>query len=556
MENEKRFFVAIALTLGFLFVWYEYFVPKPIEEPAPNQSAQVATEMGGTQEDTPQAKASQSKSAARQNPQADPTRPSAEDLTQASSPEIAPWSQNITGSKVEYAFTNLAGGISSASLREFGLSADPQSPRIQLFPLGSERSAMYWTFDFGDYTRSDAALRYSLVRSSADEVSFSLAVSPELEVEKTYVIEGEYVVAQTLRLRNIGPRPLNIKSALHMRGELNADLKKGGLFQPAPQDNQAVAFISDDTERWPLGKFAEAEISKGAIEWAGWDRQYFATTALPEKGRWEALALEKTGETMGEVIAHYPRWELPVGETKTFSLKWYVGPKNIEKMEAVHPTLDRSIDLGSWLGVIARPLLKLLRFLYQIVPNYGVAIILLTVVVRLFLFPLTQMQAKSMRKMQSHKPQMDALKEQHGEDREAYSRALMQYMRDHKINPAGGCLLLLPQLPIFFALYRVLYNSIELRHAPFGLWINDLSAHDPFFVLPVLLGVTMFFQQKLTPMPGSDPAQQAMMKFMPLMFTAFMIFLPAGLNIYIFISTLWGVAQQYYIQRGVMQNAK
>ena len=129
-------------------------------------------------------------------------------------------------------------------------------------------------------------------------------------------------------------------------------------------------------------------------------------------------------------------------------------------------------------------------------------------------------------------------------------------MRTHKINPMGGCLLILPQLPIFFALYRVLWNSIELRHAPFVFWIRDLSAHDPLFVLPVLLGVAMFLQQKMTPSPGADPAQQAMMKFMPLLFTAMMIFLPAGLNLYIFVSTLWGVVQQYWVQRELASPAK
>jgi YidC/Oxa1 family membrane protein insertase len=167
------------------------------------------------------------------------------------------------------------------------------------------------------------------------------------------------------------------------------------------------------------------------------------------------------------------------------------------------------------------------------------------------MFPLAQQQAKSMRKMQEHKPEMDALKAKYADNKEAYSRELMTYMRTHKINPMGGCLLLLPQLPIFFALYRVLYNAIELRQAPFAFWIRDLASHDPYFVLPIVLGAVMFYQQKITPTPGMDPAQATVMKIMPVMFTVFMLFLPSGLNLYILVSTLWGIGQQLMVQRGL-----
>ena len=242
-------------------------------------------------------------------------------------------------------------------------------------------------------------------------------------------------------------------------------------------------------------------------------------------------------------------WEIPAGGAQTYSLRLFAGPKDIGVLEKAGASLGRAIDLGDWLGWIARPMLFFLRWLYSIIPNYGIAIILLTVVVRLLMFPMAQMQARSMKRMQEHKPQMDALKAKHKDDKEGYSSALMSYMRQNKINPMGGCLLLLPQLPIFFALYRVLWNSIELRQAPFAFWIHDLSTHDPAFVLPVLLGISMFLQQKMTPNPTADPTQQTMMKVMPLLFTGMMIFLPAGLNLYIFVSTLWGVVQQYWVQR-------
>jgi YidC/Oxa1 family membrane protein insertase len=154
-----------------------------------------------------------------------------------------------------------------------------------------------------------------------------------------------------------------------------------------------------------------------------------------------------------------------------------------------------------------------------------------------------------MKKMQEHKPEMDAIREKYKDNKEAQSRELMNYMKQNRINPMGGCLLLLPQLPIFFSLYRVIYNSIELRQAPFFGWIRDLSIHDPYFVTPILLGGVMFYQQRITPSPGLDPAQQTMMKIMPVMFSVFMLTLPAGLNLYILVSTLWGIGQQLWVTK-------
>ena len=305
------------------------------------------------------------------------------------------------------------------------------------------------------------------------------------------------------------------------------------------------------------------EIPSGDIEWAGFDSRYFLMAALPKQGRWTEIKLGLIsdvsgvqGSTQGEtdlekmlVELHlvYPPRDLAPRGTQDYALDLFVGPKDIGLLEGVSKGLERSIDLGDWLGWIARPILYFLRWLHTFIPNYGVAIILLTVVVRLAMFPLAHMQAKSMRRMQDHKGELDALKEKYKDQKEVYSKELMAYMRKHKINPMGGCLLLLPQMPVFFALYRVLYNSIELRHAPFMLWIQDLSDYDPYFVTPVLLGIAMFLQQKMTPTPTADPMQAKMMKIMPVMFAGFMLFLPSGLTLYILISTIWGIAQQYWV---------
>jgi len=246
----------------------------------------------------------------------------------------------------------------------------------------------------------------------------------------------------------------------------------------------------------------------------------------------------------------YPKRILKAGKSIKYSSKLFAGPKEISTLKKMGRGMDKAIDLGDWIGPISRPLLYFLKWLYRLIHNYGVAIIILTIVVRMLMYPLTAMQSKSMKKMQMLKPEIDKLKAKYKGDKEALNREMMKMWKLHKVNPLGGCFPLLLQLPIFFALYRVLYNAIELRHAPFMLWIKDLSDYDPYFVTPILMGVSFFLQQKIMPQSMGDEAQQKMMKWMfPIMFTVLMLFLPAGLTLYIFVSTILGIVQQLFNMR-------
>lgn len=246
----------------------------------------------------------------------------------------------------------------------------------------------------------------------------------------------------------------------------------------------------------------------------------------------------------------YPPRKLNAGEKLEYRSRIFAGPKEISVLKSAGRQMDRAIDLGDWIGPISRPLLYFLKWIYSLIPNYGIAIILLTLIVRGLLYPLTKMQNKSMKKMQLLKPEMDKLKAKYGKDKETLNREMMKLWKIHKVNPMGGCFPLLLQLPIFFALYRVLYNSIELRHEPFIFWIKDLSNYDPYFVTPVLMGISFYLQQRIMPQTSMDAAQQKMMKvMMPVMFTMLMLFLPSGLVLYIFVSTLLGIVQQYINMR-------
>ncbi len=229
------------------------------------------------------------------------------------------------------------------------------------------------------------------------------------------------------------------------------------------------------------------------------------------------------------------------------SLEMYAGPKVLSDLKQVDDQAAQVVDFGffSW---IAFPLLELMKYLYKVFNNYGVAIIALTVLVRALTFPFTYVSFKSMRSMQKIQPELKRLKEIHKDNTQVLNQETMKLMRDNKVNPAGGCLPLLLQLPIFWALYQVLQNSIELYHSPFILWIHDLSMKDPYYVLPALMGLSMIIQQKLTP-NTMDPAQAKVMMFMPLFFAFLMMSLPSGLTLYIFVSTIFGVIQQVYMMK-------
>ena len=232
-------------------------------------------------------------------------------------------------------------------------------------------------------------------------------------------------------------------------------------------------------------------------------------------------------------------------------MKLFAGPKEYNRLRAFNVGLDRVISLGwfilwdlalvTWL---AKGLFYLLQEFYKISHNYGLAIILLTLVIRVFLAPLSYKSFKSMKSMQKLQPEIRKIQKKYKGDRAAMNKAVMELYKTHKVNPLGGCLPMLLQLPIFIGLYNLLANTIELRHSPFFLWIHDLSAKDPYYILPIIMGITMLIQQKMTP-STMDPTQSKLMLFMPIMFTFFFLNFPAGLVLYWMVNNLLTIGQQY-----------
>ena len=283
--------------------------------------------------------------------------------------------------------------------------------------------------------------------------------------------------------------------------------------------------------------------------WIASIQHHFLVAAIPHPGDSYAykVNLNRNGQVLESAIGT-PQ-SLPAGQSMSTQQFLFAGPKLQDQLEATAPGLKLTVDYG-WLTVISQPLFWLLRKIYSFVGNWGWSIILLTMMIKLVFYKLQETSGRSMAKMRNMQPRVKHLQERYKDDRQGLSAAMMELYRKEKVNPAAGCLPIVVQMPVFIALYWVLIESVEMRQAPFALWLNDLSSKDPYFVLPLLMGITMFFQQKLNPTPP-DPIQAKVMMAMPIVFTVFFAFFPSGLVLYWFVNNLLSIAQQWRINKVV-----
>ncbi|WP_044470211.1 membrane protein insertase YidC [Mannheimia massilioguelmaensis] len=285
---------------------------------------------------------------------------------------------------------------------------------------------------------------------------------------------------------------------------------------------------------------------------AGWVavlQHYFVSAWIPNQDMDNQL-YTSTGNGLGFIGYRGPVINVPAGATETIKSALWTGPKLQNEMGQVANHLDLTVDYG-WAWFIAKPLFGLLNLIQSVVSNWGLAIIGVTLVVKGILYPLTKAQYTSMAKMRMLQPKMQEMRERFGDDRQRMSQEMMKLYKEEKVNPLGGCLPLIIQMPIFIALYWTFMEAVELRHAPFFGWIQDLSAQDPYYILPILMGASMFLLQKMSPTPVADPMQQKIMNFMPLIFMVFFLWFPAGLVLYWLVSNIITIVQQQLIYRGL-----
>lgn len=287
--------------------------------------------------------------------------------------------------------------------------------------------------------------------------------------------------------------------------------------------------------------------------WVSFIQHFFVTTWIPPKGKEHYVDLRKIGENLYAVNTIEPLGNMAPGTSTSTQSSLWVGPQDQKALEKIDPTLDLVVDYG-WLTIIAKPMFNLMNWIFTWVGNWGWTIVILTCIIKLILYPLSAASYKSMAKMKNVGPRMKALREQFGDDRQKLNAAMMEMYRTEKINPLGGCLPILVQIPVFLTLYRVLLASVEMRGAGWIGWITDLSVRDPYFILPAIMMATMFLQLKLNPTPP-DPMQARIMMIMPIVFGGMMFMFPAGLVLYWVVNNILSITQQWYITRNLNKAA-
>ena len=384
---------------------------------------------------------------------------------------------------------------------------------------------------------------------NGDTLRVPLTFTDEKGVQyiKTYVFKaGKYDVDLEYQVNNTTSSPVQVQ----LYTQIKRTRQDKGSMVDQTYLGAAYGTAEEPYEKYSFSDMADANLNKNTQGgYVAFLQHYFVSAWVPDQQTNNTIytALRNGNGIVG--MKSEPT-NVQANSTATIHAVYYMGPKDTEALEAIQEDLDLTVDYG-WLWFISQPLLTLLKFLYGILGNWGLAIIAITLIVKTALYPLTKAQYTSMAKMRMLQPKMQALKERYGDDRQKFGQAMMEMYRKEKVNPMGGCFPLLLQMPIFLALFYVFLESTELRHAEFMLWLTDLSSMDPYYVLPVLFGASMFLTQKLQPMTVTDPMQQKMMTYMPVVFSIFFIWFPSGLVLYWLVSNLISIAQMLIIYRGM-----
>ena len=387
----------------------------------------------------------------------------------------------------------------------------------------------------------------------ADTVTAVLsAESGGVRVVRRYTLKrGAYEVLTSTEVSNIGDSPIRPTQYL----QLTRDASK------PPGESQFYStytgpVIYTDKDKFQKADFGDIEKGKKDLHakaasdgWAGIIQHYFVAAWVPTQGSAREYFTRKVDTNLYSVGMLEPLKDIAPGNKETVSATLLIAPQDQKMLAEVAPGLELAVDYG-WLSVFAKPLFWLLQFLHELVKNWGWAIVLLTLVVKLAFFPLQAASYRSMAKMKKVTPKLQALRERYGDDRMKMNQAMMELYKTEKINPLGGCLPVVVQIPVFIALYWVLLASVEMRNAPWIGWIKDLAVPDPYYILPLIMAGTMVIQTRLNPVPP-DPLQAKMMMWMPLIFSVMFFFFPAGLVLYWLVNNLFSIAQQWVITRKI-----
>ena len=471
----------------------------------------------------------------------------------------------VTTDVLDLSIDPQGGDIVKLTLPQYPRRQDRPDVPFQLFDNGGERLYQAQSGLLGE-NAPDQNTGRALWDSQAREYRLEEG-QDQLTVDLTYTTGGVNFVKRFTLKR--GEYDLNVnylvdnQSQAPWTGTFFAQLKRDNSGDPSSSKATGTATYLGAalwTKEEPYKKVSMGDMDDQRLRetveggWVAWLQHYFVTAWVAEPGSTNQVQTRK--DSQGNYIIGYTGSPLQVaaGEQGQTGAILYAGPKVQDKLETLSPGLNLTVDYG-FLWFIAQPIFWLLQQIHALLGNWGWSIVALTIVIKLAFFPLSAASYRSMARMRAVAPKLAALKEQFGDDRQKMSAAMMELYRKEKINPLGGCLPILVQMPVFLSLYWVLLESVEMRQAPWILWITDLSIKDPFFILPIIMGVTMFIQQQLNPTPP-DPMQAKVMKLLPIIFTFFFLWFPAGLVLYWVVNNVLSIAQQWYITRKIESASK
>ncbi len=542
---EKRTILAIALSLAVLMGYQYIFPPKKPVPPAATTVKQTSPPSNTATNKAPVPSTSAASPASSENAASPPPAAAASAIPVVEGEDI------IIDSSLYSCVINTAGGVMKKfTLKKYRRDIAPDSPLLEMvnvvkasyFPLAG-RIAL------GDKVFSDRRFRYQVDANGSKNLKISdkqveLRLTHPLEngmilVKKYVFYPGEYYFDLSYELQGAeGTNSVVSSTCLSWSHELFPGEKKKRSYVYSGPEAYVNGKLFKQSKKQKNIKRMELE---GQVNWIGYTSKYFLAAIMPRETAAAANAagvIEKPESTIVETGMKLKG----VG-----SFRIFVGPKEFDYLKKFNLALDKSVDFG-WFGVIARPLVQLLKFFNRYLHNYGLAIILVTILIKLVFYPLSQKSYQSMSKMKAIQPKVAKLKEKYKDDKARQQKEMMDLYRTHKVNPFGGCLPIVVQIPVFFGLYRGLMVAIELRHAPFFWWIQDLAAKDPYYVTPILMGVTMLLQQKMSPTTG-DAMQAKMMLFMPIIFTFMFLNFPAGLVLYWLVNNVLSIGQQYMVMK-------
>jgi YidC/Oxa1 family membrane protein insertase len=546
--EQPRFIIAVVLSFGILLVWNYFFVDN--------------TQVKKTEEKTEVQQAVKTEA-----PVAEIALKSPENKIYQASSAQQNYIPRIIKIKTPYYSADInekGAAITSIVLSKYKETIENDSPNKEIIPKELEKGTVITGFSGQSVPGLENAVFTSDVKDESIEINegerevhFYWKSEKGIIFEKKYSFSsGTYMIGLEVNVINGSNEPIKDSLTVSLNSYYPETKSAVGFEGPS-------ALLNNSLEQINLGDIEEKGVYSGTVKWISVQDRYFMSSLIPKTPVETNMRLFLKDKRFLEAQYVNPQKEIRPGAQEQIKFNLFFGPKSLKLLKSLGYDLNQAINFG-WFDFIAKPFLYFMNFLYGFIPNYGVAIILLTIATKIIFWPLGTKSYKSMNEMKKIQPLLAEIKEKYGNDKKRMNEEVMSLYKTYKINPMGGCLPMVAQIPVFFALYRMLYETIELRHAPFLLWIKDLSAPDRLFsfsfsipfmeppygipVLTIIMGATMFIQQKMTPAVG-DPTQAKMMMFLPIIFTVIFVNFSAGLVLYWLMNNVLSIIQQYNISR-------